>query len=192
LEFALQRIFSGRECDVFRERLRQRLKGGNAQEAKRLEETVRRLTRSSERLLSLLGDVDDEMLALQYKQVSAERRDAERLLAQHRQGAAELDHGAIERQLAIEPRSLLHSLFDDTLPAARVRALLARVFPEISLLGRTARFAVTYRLHIVPGILLAHATSSAVVDEIPNEILIEVRTSATRPTTWYVEESRHQ
>ncbi len=184
---ALRRVLSPPAHELFRARLRERLVNGNTQEVKRHEELVKRLKRSSERLLELLSDVcDDEMLAAQYRQVASERKSAERELEELRQGEVRLDRTAVEQQLAIEPLELLEALFDGSLPAARVRALLSRLFPKIVLLGRSSRFVIRYRLQVAPGVLLAHAAGTSVIDGHVEELLLEVSTGALRPVRWQV------
>ena len=67
--------------------------------------------------------------------------------------------------MEVHPSSVLDGLFDLDIPPARVRAVLARLFPEIIFEGKQlSRYESVFRILFAPGAALAIASGTCEID----------------------------
>jgi hypothetical protein len=91
----------------------------------------------------------------------------------------------VEAQLAADPALLREKLFDTGAPVGPVRAMLIRIFPVVRFVGKHSRFGGLFEVHLAPGIAIAEATDTPVLDEQSIRLLIQVDRGETLPTEWH-------
>lgn len=171
LRHALRYFVSGPLLAAFRESLALRLTGDRAAEVREAEARLAALKKAQERLSRMLANVseDDATLEQRYveKRVEAER--AAQRLAELRQAYKAVDAEALREQLKCDPRDYLDGLFDAGIPAHRLQAVLARLFPEIEFEGKTARRTSHFRIRFAAGVAVALASGTESILETESE-----------------------
>lgn len=190
MRYVLARLLTGAALQEFRSRLRQRLEGDRTAEITSLEARVTQLTRACERLARVLRDVDrdDDVLSREYRKARTEMVEAQGDLRKARQVVNKATRAAIERQLTVDPARVLERLLADPPDVAAAQAALGRLFPRIVLAARPRRFESTWDVALAPGVGVAEAAETEVVDRTPVTMRIRVTCGAKRPTEWRVEE----
>lgn len=177
---------------AFKDSLRARLEGGGEAELKAARAELARLERIQERLSRLLAtsEEEDPVLHARYTEaregVRAQRQRVDELVA----GEQAVDRAAIEAQLHIDPVKVLDGLFDAEVSPARLRSVLARLFPDIVFEGKRSRYTSIFRVQFAPGAALAIAAGTPDVDESPTElrfILNYLPARRGREAAWRVE-----
>ena len=141
---------------------------------------LRKLERAQARLLTILetADDDDELLAERYANVREQIRQQTQLITELIAGQREIDQASIQTQMEVDPSSVLDGLFDADIPPARVRAVLARLFPEIIFEGKpSSRYESAFRIRFATGAALAIASGTGEVDAGETELRFLLRYS---------------
>ena len=180
--------------DAFKASLRERLSGGVELEVQEAKKELARLERGQERLSHMLtsADEDDSLLTARYaearERVRNQRLRVDTLLA----GLATVDKSAIAAQLElVDVSRVLDSLFAADLPPQRVRAVLARLFPDIVFEGKLGHHKSFFRIRFAVGAALALASSTGTLDEAGHEMRFELcsapdRTKSRPGSRWSV------
>jgi hypothetical protein len=177
---------------AFKDALRARLAGGGEAELKAARAELARRERIQERLSRVLAtsEEDDPVLHARYTEaregVRAQRQRVDELVA----GEQAVDRAAIEAQLQVDPVKVLDGLFDADVSPARLRSVLARLFPEIVFEGKRSRYTSIFRVQFAPGAALAIAAGTPDVDESSTELRFVLTYSPARrgrEATWQVE-----
>lgn len=185
----LRRMFDESRIVEFRERLKAHLNGG--QEARiaelRLEvsRADRQLESMAQRMRRLEADGDD-FLERAYRDQRSEKKRLAHELAKLEADASSVDAESIEKQLEVDPRDIIPALFEEKVPADRLRALLSRIFPSIVLTGRPQKFTSVWTVSVCAGAVVACLSATKSVAERAKEHVIRVETGAKRPTPWRV------
>lgn len=166
LRFALKTFLYSDVISAFRERLAQRLLPDSEAELQVIRAKMLRLQRAQERLLRLLSsDPDDELVEVQYQQTRVELKKTEADLRALQCGLQAIDKDAISAQLAVDPATLLESVFAEASPE-RLRSVLSGLFPEIIYRGKRGRYASFFEVKFAPGDALGLATETrAILDD---------------------------
>ena len=185
---ALQELLSPAMVADFKERLRQRLGGGAEEELKRVRHQHDLARKASERLARLLAsiDADDPILETEYRQKQTELRELADQVVQLEARREISQKAAMEKQLSIDPTTLLESLFKAGQPAEKVRSILARLLPKILFQGKMDRTTAVFELSYSAGAAAALASDTAKLDDEPLIRRVQLTSGAKRPTEWNV------
>jgi DNA invertase Pin-like site-specific DNA recombinase len=185
---ALQELLSPAMVADFKERLRQRLGGGAEEELKRVRHQHDLARKASERLARLLAsiDADDPILETEYRQKQTELRELADQVVQLEARREISQKAAMEKQLSIDPTTLLESLFKAGQPAEKVRSILARLLPKILFRGKMDRTTAVFELSYSAGAAAALASDTATLDDEPLIRRVQLTSGAKRPTEWNV------
>ena len=185
---ALQELLSPAMVADFKERLRQRLGGGAEEELKRVRHQHDLARKASERLARLLAsiDADDPILETEYRQKQTELRELADQVVQLEARREISQKAAMEKQLSIDPTTLLESLFKAGQPAEKVRSILARLLPKILFQGKMDRTTAVFELSYSAGAAAALASDTATLDDEPLIRRVQLTSGAKRPTEWNV------
>ncbi len=185
----LERVWTPAAIQAFRDALRKRLGGDRTAELTQQKEKFAQAERAVQRLARLIRDVDaeDAALEIEYREAVARKRQLQRDVDGLARGLASVDRTSIEKQVAIDPRTLLPQIFGAAAAPERTRAVLARVFPRIILLRKLRRFVVEYEIHCAPGTVPAELTGTLVLDTAVTVVRVRVSTGPRRPVEWAVE-----
>lgn len=188
LQHALAIALSGKALEEFRNRLRERLAGGEERRISELKLHIEQLRRAGERFLRLLRTLDgeSEQLEQQYRDISEERRRLESELATLEAGLTQLDRDALEQQLSVDPLQFLPRMFDGSAAPERVRAALAQAFSRVEFVGKRLRFVSEFAVTFSPGAALAFLTNTGVQEHDETTLHLRVTGGARRPTNWHV------
>jgi hypothetical protein len=96
------------------------------------------------------------------------------------------NRAALEKQLSVDPLVLLDNIFDYSQPAEKVRAVLARLFPKLIFRGKVDRATAVFELSYSPGAAAALASDTITLDDQPLVRLVQLSSSAKRPTEWKI------
>lgn len=177
---------------AFKDALRARLAGGGEAELKAARAELARRERIQERLSRVLAtsEEDDPVLHARYTEAREGVRAQRQRVAEFVAGEQAVDRAAIEAQLQVDPMKVLDGLFDADVSPARLRSVLARLFPEIVFEGKRSRYTSIFRVQFAPGAALAIAAGTPDVDESPTELRFVLTYSPARrgrEATWQVE-----
>ena len=111
-------------------------------------------------------------------------REAEESLKRIAEGVQGINKEVIERQLAIDPRSILEKLFDGTVPIAQTQVVLQRLFPRIALVDKPSRFTSIFEISCIPGSAFAHASGTGSLEDEVVTVRVKVTTGPKRPVQW--------
>lgn len=177
LKEALRHFLTPDFLASFRNSLRQRLMGDSQNIIDDAEASLGQLRRQQDRVSRMLvaSEEDDPILAARYEELRCKVKEAEQVLTELLDGRVEVDAEAIEAQLNVDPAELLDHIFnpDDAAPE-RVRTLLKRLFPSITLEGKNGRYTATFRIQFAAGVALSMATGTAVINDSSQEHYFEV------------------
>ena len=154
LQEALKTFITPEVVETFRRRLRDKLTGSLENEIAQEKENVARLLKSQERLSEMLAryEEEDAVLLKRYEEARDLHKLAESKLTALVQSTQHVDVESINRQLAISPLELLPKLFESKdIDPARLRSVLARLFPEIVFEGKTTRYNALFRIRFSIG-----------------------------------------
>ncbi|MCK6685586.1 MAG: hypothetical protein L6R30_24570 [Thermoanaerobaculia bacterium] len=177
---ATRHFLSEAFVSAFREALRSRLAGGNQAELDGARAELRKLERVQARLLNMLetAEDDDELLAERYAGIREQVRQQNQRVAELVAGQRDIDQASIQAQMEVDPSSVLEGLFDADIPPARIRAVLARLFPEITFEGKpSSRYESIFRIRFATGAALAIASGTGEVDAGETELRFLLRYS---------------
>lgn len=193
LRHLLERVLAEVEVlDEFRNRLRERLKGGGEAELKVLRDKLSIADKTCSRLSRMLAQVDgSEHIERDLKLAIAEHKQLKAQLKEQEAGLARQDVASIEKQLEVTPASLVDLLFSKVAAPERVRAVLSRIFPRIVALGKPSRFESIFEVTVAPGVALAEVAGTMVLDDAVLTRRFKVSTGPIRPVKWVVEEIRN-
>ena len=183
---ALRELLSPKVVEAFKDRLRQRLMGGVEEEiakAQRLHALARQAMERMARVLSSL-ESDDPVLEAEYRVKQMEYRRLEEAVTELESRHEIFNRAALEKQLSVDPLPLLDKVFDGSQPPEKVRAVLARLFPKLIFRGKTDRATAVFELSYSPGVAAALASDTSTLDDQPLVRLVQLSSSAKRPTEW--------
>lgn len=162
---AMHNFLTPKFIDYYRERLRDMLTGDQRQEIEQIESEIAKLNRIQIRLSHLLANAgdDDPLLQARYEETRGLNRQAEAKLAALTNGHAIVDDAAIEAQIQIDPSKILEGLFDADVPPEKLRSVLVRLFPEITLEGKDGRYTTYFRIKFALGEALAMVSGTGTV-----------------------------
>jgi site-specific DNA recombinase len=189
---ALENLFSDEAKSVFRDELKERLEGGQQLRIKTLRDAVQQKERQKTFLIRLMSSSEtaDDAVEVEYKEVLAESRKLNEELKQAETRWSKMDASAIERQLEIDPLTLIPKLFSGEASTEKSRAALRRLFPKIVFLGKPIRFCSDFKIDIAPGVGLADWSKTKVMHDSETTFLYRATAGAKRPSIWKVEEIR--
>lgn len=189
MEFVLEQVLTGDIIDEFRRRLSERISGGAKAKLAELQEDVARLTRAAERLARAMRetDADDDVLGREYRAARGELITAKERLTAAARGMTMAQKRALEQQVAVDPSKVLGELLKDAGKLERVQAVLRRLLPRIVMVARPRRFESVWDFTFAPGVALAEATDTEVIESGSVTVRIRVRCGAARPTRWEIE-----
>jgi DNA invertase Pin-like site-specific DNA recombinase len=180
-------LVSDEMLDRVRAGLRQRLMSGVEEEIEAVTVKVASTKRSADRYRSMLGYVppdEYDNIKAEYLKSAQEASGLRERLAQLKALADSQDAAAIEAQLTVDPRRLMGGLFETAMPAGQLRALLGRVFPRVTFLGKRCRWGGLFEIDVSPGVVLADATGTRVIDREATRVFVQVERGPRLPTTW--------
>ena len=189
LTYVLERMFAGEAEQVFRERLRTRLEGGNGVRILELKRIVVKHENKLKMLLRMLtaADTEDPAVEAEYRQVLVKKRELAAELARLEVLERSVDKVTIERQLEVNPRGLTPRIFGPEVKPEQARAALRHIFPSILYLGKRSRFSSEFILEFAHGIALAELSDTAVVDGEITRLQFSVTGGPSRPSRWLIE-----
>jgi site-specific DNA recombinase len=190
LVHALEHLFTGEVELVFRQRLKARLEGGAEERILKLKGNISKVESKLKFLLRMLSSADttDDVAETEYRLVLAEKRTAVAELERLQDACASRDKVSIERQLEVNPKVLLPSLFSADIEAERARMALKHVFPSIVFLGKRDKFCSEFAIECAPGVLLAELSETRVIDPEVARMKFSVTGGSARPSRWVVRE----
>jgi DNA invertase Pin-like site-specific DNA recombinase len=190
LRWLLHRVFSpGATRDAFRARLEDRLRAGPEKELTTLKDDLARAETKLAHVKRLLVDFpkQHELFAADFKTAATER---EQLLAKFERAtkmSQAIDESVVKAQCDVDVLKVVdHLLEEGSVEPYKLKATLRRLLSRFELVARPAKGVSVFRIGVRPGVLLAEATNTAVVDR--EEVAFEVRvsTGAARPVVWKV------
>jgi site-specific DNA recombinase len=166
LTLAMKDTLGPQAIERFKDRLRARIAGGAQAEIEETHRELDRVVKAQKTLLTLIegGGADDEELVKRYTLQTARRQSLTAQLSDLERRVTASNTEAIEAQLAIDPKALVERLLDSHERPERVRALLTRLFPRVVYLGKQGWAIAEFEIEIAPGIALAEASGSSIVD----------------------------
>ncbi|ARL23924.1 recombinase family protein [Burkholderia pseudomallei] len=185
----LTAMFDDSRVQAFRDRLRERLSGGQDGHIAELRLEVARADRQLENLaqrMRRLETDDDDFLERAYRDQRDEKKQLAEELARLESHVASLDRQTLEQQLAVDPRDIVPALFGSDASAEHVRALLPRIFRGIVLRDRPQRFVSVWTLSVCEGAVVACLSGTKPMIGKQVEYVVRVETGAKRPTPWRV------
>jgi DNA invertase Pin-like site-specific DNA recombinase len=194
LRHALRQVFGEAARSEFRRRLRAKLAGDNTAEVERLAKSLAHARSACARLSELLADLPAHSpeLERQFKRRFDEQLQLEaKLEAARRTTLSPEQREQLEQQLEVDPLSLFDRLLDDGCDVSRTQAVLARLFPRITLVGKPERFTTVFEIQAAPGVGYAEGAGGALADDERVTMRLEVSTTARRPVRWDVRATGH-
>lgn len=186
---AIEAVMSGPILEERRKRLRTLLTQdvGSAIQAAKLE--CERAERGCARLLKAIRrqESEDDLLLNEYEEARREHQSLLRKLSELEKERMPVDMDEVRRQLAVDPKDLIPRIWNAKRPAAEIRSLLARLFPEIVFDGKESRYVANVRVSLSPGIMSALASDTEPVDGSLITLRFRLTSTARRPTVWTVE-----
>lgn len=188
LRWLLERIVCGEAVLRYRERLRERLLGGQAAELMAVQEHLRKAQRTRDRLARVLAEIgeDDAVLERQYVRAREEVMHLARRESELAAGLQAVDHAAIQQQLDVDLSAVIDSFLSDTNTPERTRAVLTRIFPRIVLREKTGRFTAIFDVDVRPGAILAEASGTKELAEGCERLSVRLKTSGPKHPVWSV------
>lgn len=189
LKWLLDKVVHGEAVVSFREKLRERLEGGQVKELLTVQESLRKAQGTQKRIARLMREIseDDEVLERQYLQVREEVMHLSQQEKELEAGLREVNHEAIQKQIDVDLSAVIDSfLLDKTVPE-RTRAILKRVFPQILLRGKTDRYTAIFEVHVKPGAILAEASSTQELTGDCEVLMVRLNTSGSKHPVWTVD-----
>jgi len=186
LKLALKQILSDVVIHEFRERLRRRLEGGHEAAINETKKELSRLEQVRKRYLALIdsGASTDEEVIRRYTLNNTSRQLAIARLGELERKATDINRKAIEAQLSVDPAALVDVLFDVGFPPERLRAMITRLFPTIVFLGKHGRGTAEYKVEVAPGVALAEASGTEVLETGTVCIYFKAEMQRTKPVGW--------
>lgn len=190
LTYVMEELLCDDAISEFRVLLREKLNQGQDGKIAEIRREISLKERTASRFLDLIGsaEIDDPILSKNYKDVVSEKARLQAELSRIEAGLLNQDVASIERQLAINPISLLPQLFEGRLPVERVRAVLFRLFPVIRLDDKPRKFLARFHVEVSQGGIYAELSGTNIVDEGKVEMDLFVSGGAVRPSRWIVSE----
>ncbi len=186
LRLALREVLSPAAIEEFQARLRARLTGGSEAELASARKDLVRLDHARKQYLALIdcGAASDEEVMRRYALNSSERQVVSARIAELERRATAIDTKAIQAQLSVDPSALVDILFESGFPPERLRAMITRVFPHIAFLGKHGPGTAEYELEVAPGVVLAEASGTDVIDTGTSRMIFRVKMKRTTPIGW--------
>jgi len=190
LAYVIEKLLSEDAIREFRTILSLKLNQGQDGKIVEIRREISLKERAASRFLELLGsaEFDDPILTRNYKDAVSDKARLQAELKRIEAGLLNYDVESIERQLAINPISLLPQLFEGRLPVERVRAVLSRLFPVIRLDDKPRKFLARFHVEVSQGGIYAELSGTNIVDEGKVEMDLMVSGGAVRPSRWTVSE----
>lgn len=189
LVYALDKLFGDAEVREFRQRLKRKLEGDNSAEVLRLEKAVAQAKGACARLSKLLAELPAHSpeLEKQFRRTFEDQRDLEQRLQLAREARlSQSQRASIERQLAVDPRTLIVNLLDKRADVQPANAVLRRLFPRFVLMAKPARYQSAFELEAAVGVAYSESSNGPLVDDGRALLRVEVSSSAHRPVRWQV------
>ncbi|PLZ00448.1 hypothetical protein CY652_20835 [Burkholderia sp. WAC0059] len=133
LSEAIRYFLSPEFLQAFRHSLDLRMNGDNQGEIDACRSRLDKLRATQERLSRMLQHVtdDDPVLEARYGEARNQVVETQRKLAELEAARAKVNAADVERQKTVDPAAELVAIFDAELPPERLRAVLARLFPQV-------------------------------------------------------------
>ena len=190
LIYALNLLFSDEADACFKEQLREKLNGGNEVRISELKQRIAQKEAKIKMLLRMMASSDtaDDAVEQEYRTVLAEKRELAAELSKLEMHELSVDKKSIEQQLSADPRQLLPELFANKVSAEKVRAVLRRLFSKITFLGKSEKYTSKFKIELLPGVVLAEASATQVIDHRVEVLMLRLVGGEKRPSEWIVEE----
>lgn len=186
LQFVLDRICSSSVRNELNARLKAALAGGNPDELKTLKGKLDKATRAWERSVRYMREVDEnyDVLRRECDIALSQRRKLEDKLAALKRGLREVDKAMVRAQLDVDPSALVRSLMKPGEHASRTQAVLSRLLPKITFVDRPVRHSAVFEIHVVPGVAVAEASETALIDDKVTVLRVRVQCDPRPPRKW--------
>jgi len=170
--------------------LKERLVGGREAELGAARQDLAKAERSQTRLARLLAKIeaDDAVLEEQYNKTRIDVLELTHHVNALDQNVRELNQDAIRQQLDIDLNQVVDAFLSDRQAPERTRVLLNRIFPVLTLRGKTNRYTAIFEVHVKPGAILAQATDTPLLVDGHEVIWVRLTTSGSKYPTWAVEQ----
>jgi hypothetical protein len=106
------------------------------------------------------------------------RRDAVQAMFEKR------DPAIVAAQLKVDPLALFFASIDGALPVYQVRAVLGRLMTDFRLVQRPAKGVSVFTIKLTPGVFVAHASGTKILDSSAFSFKVTARVGAARPAKW--------
>jgi DNA invertase Pin-like site-specific DNA recombinase len=167
LRLGMQLILTPERVAEYRESIAQASERTIDGELDVLNAKIATIDRGLKRMVATILAVDDDSAVKPFEDQACMLRDERSTLAlailRVKGGAGDITKADLAKQLKIDPRTIVPTMFDGRLPAAELRSFLSRMFPCVMLENRergVARFLVT----ISPGALFSTSTSTPTIE----------------------------
>jgi site-specific DNA recombinase len=163
LRTALQAFLTPVFISTFRAKLQNKLSGNPRDDIQKQERELARHKSAQERFSHMLWatEQDDPVLMARYEESREKVRSIGVRLQALSSVGAEVNQDVINAQMQVDPGVLLDSVFESAIAPERLRALLARLFPEIVFEGKPdGRYTSTFRIRFAVGQALALASET--------------------------------
>jgi site-specific DNA recombinase len=190
LVYVMERLFSDELREMFRERLRDRLSGGQEGRLAALKKDILRKERTATRLIQLVAEAEteDSLARLQYDKVTTEKLLLDAEMMGLEQEIVSKGSGPNTHNLDVNPTSLLPDLFSGAVQVERLRAMLRSMFTTIEVMGKPSQFSTEFRIEMAPEISIAGHLTTEDTDESKWRFNLKVTTGLKWPTSWLVTE----
>jgi site-specific DNA recombinase len=190
LRWLLERVLSPDAITRFRTVLKERLVGGQDAELESVRLDLSKAERSQIRLARLLQEIsiDDHILEGQYRKTLTDVIELRHKYGALEAGMRELNVNAIRRQLDTDLFAVVDKFLADDVAPERTRALLNRIFPSLTLRGKTNRYTAIFEVHVKVGAILAEASETPQMVDGHEVIWVQLTTSGSKFPSWDVRE----
>ncbi len=188
LTYVLEKLFTGEVCEIFHERLRERLEQGPRVEMENLKIEISSKESRLNQVSRLLLDPDldtpefrmefvaqnNALLILRTRFQSLKRREKE------------ASPETLAQQLATNPLEVLTKVLTGAQPVYKVRAVLKRLIQSFVLVRRPKRGTSVFRIVLRPGDFVAEISETSVLGPVPLAFEVAASVGAARPPQWSV------
>lgn len=192
LRWALETVFTGEVRQEFQRRLAERLRTGPDKEISTRTLALKGLDKRIETIQNFMLNpaIDPALWAPKLEATAREREEVAQKLKQLKRAAVNVSPETVALQEAADPLHYLRQLLESNEETYKTRATLRRLLERFEFVARPARGVSIFRIAMRPGVTLAEASDTSVVDAGAVEFEVTSKTSAKRPVVWEVSGQR--
>lgn len=194
LYWALETVFSGEVRREFNCRLAERLLSGPDKDITACNVALKGITKRIESIQGfMLNPVIGPVLwEPKLEAAVREHEEVSQKLRLLKSAAIHVSPETVALQKAADPLHYLRQLLQSKEETYKTRATLRRLLSRFEFVARPEKGVSVFRIAMKPGVTLAEASDTNVVDAGALEFEVTARTSAKRPVVWGVEGKRIQ